>query len=713
MPNPRIPEAFGKHTYSVEESSDDDSGFRPRGTDDGGGESSSLPAQPEDDEEVSGATTEPPPPHKDDDNKASSSSRGGRRRAGGGTAVHIPDSLEYKDLGRNLSDFAGRRPDDPPVAPDDDGSTTRTPPMYGPDDEDMMGNGGDGSADTGGGGGGGSAGRGGGGSGRRSAAGTTTRQSQHGRVPSSATRPTVTGPSTAGEEEAAVAATVSLSSSSAAPPRPRHVTAVAAEVHDPERERRELRHEVSHELEQERKRRFARCLKYVVIPLAIVLVVAIVVFAVAPWKDDDEDDDATRTPEVEPLEKPFDVDLSQVFIARLCSPRHLTVHEDTLYVPEAGVGPRTVPVNDTTSEDCYLSPSFGYYICTGDTGRITAFPLLGNSVGRTVLEGLWSGRAVNGRTVNDVYGVHDVAFDERNGFMLAVVGKGYVNATEIAERRPDEREKVGALIGRDNFVFTVPWEEEFDNNYNQGRFPEANPFGLTIHDGNVYMVDAGGDALYTYIKAGLGNARVEDFRPSPDSVIVVPPVTGVSALTTGRCNGVTPPNGPSFCGTYNNDDSGDGEWLYDTSPVPTAVRVHNGKLYVSFLTGIFWNEPHANIWEYELDDDGIPVEESARLFLPVREFWAIIDFRFHQDDVWVLEMNPGGSFVPFAGRLSRVEADGTVVRLNDDDLNAPTGLAFSEDGRRVFVSNNANDGGVDGCVGEIRVGNLRQDESQE
>lgn len=237
--------------------------------------------------------------------------------------------------------------------------------------------------------------------------------------------------------------------------------------------------------------------------------------------------------------------------------------------------PEPIPVNDTLSPVCLESPTFEYYICYGNTGRVSAYSLDDeeNPVARRVLENLWSARAVSGRATSDVYGVGGVAFDN-GGSMLAVVGVGYINATELAERNPALKDRYASLIRTDDSTFAVAWESEYANNYNEAKTPEANPFGLTIHDGNVYMVDAGGDTLYTYIQASIDrdSVRVEDYMPPPDSVLVIPKVKGISA---GRCNGVTPPRGPSFCGSYLNTG---GEWLYDTSPVPTAVQVHNGKL---------------------------------------------------------------------------------------------------------------------------------------
>ena len=693
MPNPRVQESF-RDGHLADESSDEESDFVPQKIPFlAVGVSKDLPTPSEAEEtESKSADTMVVIPTKKTPSPVYAP----------GTAIHIPDTIDYKDQGRNLGSFINNNDNN------DEGGT-RTPPHQ--QDEYVTESGGvAGSTSDGGGGGGGG---GGAGSSTGGSAGTGDRTTpnpshtsggsvagSHGRGEphTGDTQPKgVVGTSASGHS--AVDATVRSADENPYPARPG--LAVAAEIHDPEKERQDLRHQVSYEIELERRQKIMRVMKFV-IPFAVLLIAAVVVFVVAPWDNVDNNGSSINGP----IGKVFDVDFSEVFISGLCSPRHLTIFQNTLYIPEAGIGPSVVPVNDTTSPDCFLSP-FGYYICQGFTGRVSSFRLTGpTTVGRPVLEDLWSARAVTGRAASDVYGVHGVAFDQRTGFMLAVVGLGYVNATEFSERNPSRRETFGTLIGRDGFVYAVPWETEFANNFNDAPAPESNPFGVTVDNGNIYMVDAGGDALYTYLKAGLGDSvRLPEFRAQPDAAFALPKVTGIAAVTTGRCNDVTPPRGPFYCGVYNNSA---GDWLYDTAAVPTQVQVHQGKLYVSYLAGIFWNEPHANIWEYELDANGIPMEGSERPFLPLNTFWAIIDFEFYDGDVWVLETNPGSSFVPFDGRLSRVTGDGTVVVLSED-LMSPIGLAISVEERRVFVSNNAVNGGLDDCNGEIRVASLTTD----
>lgn len=470
---------------------------------------------------------------------------------------------------------------------------------------------------------------------------------------------------------------------------------VEATVHDPEKERREIERQLTEEMAEMQRKRMFKIAGGVV--LFLVAVAVAITVAVIMSGDDKNNQDKALTPD----DTPFN--LSEVIISDLCSPRHLTVYKDMLYVPEGGVGPLPIPANETEAPNCLQSPAFKYYICFGRTGRVVAYDLDGKHAGPPVLENLFSARAISGRRgTNEVYGVHQVEFDEETDRMVVLVGQGYINASELVLIDEEMGEQSAAILGPDKFLVASIWQTEYVQNFNQ-RITETNPFGMAIHQGNLYVVDAGGDTLYAYIKPTLDDscARCEkDQVRNPDKVVLIDQIKGVKALTTGSCNDVTPPKGPSWCGQYQDFN---GDWLYDTAPVPTTVKVHDNRLYVAFLSGVFWNEPNSNIWEYELDGRGLPLEKSKQLFLPGNTFWAIIDFAFYKQDVIVLETRPGGD-VPFDGRLSKVHSNGTVEVLWEE-LSSPTGLAITNDGM-IFVANNAGNGGPDTCFGEVLRGKL-------
>ena len=243
----------------------------------------------------------------------------------------------------------------------------------------------------------------------------------------------------------------------------------------------------------------------------------------------------------------------------------------------------------------------------------------------------------------------------------------------------------------------------FEQNYAGVPVPETNPFHLHIHDGTTYIADAGADLLYTYLN--VESAGTDE----PDSVILLPKIENIPAVEPnprgGPCKGEVPPLGPSYCGQYQDDE---GNWLYSANPVPTAVRVNPkepNRLYVAYLSGSYWNEPVSGIFYMDLVG-GIPQNSTIKSIRG--DFWAVIDFDFYEDSIFVLETNPGG-FVPFGGRLSQVKLDsnGSIAsRVTiTEDLYEPVGMIIHDD--MIYVSNNTFNGGFDDCNGHILSAKLR------
>ena len=139
----------------------------------------------------------------------------------------------------------------------------------------------------------------------------------------------------------------------------------------------------------------------------------------------------------------------------LCSPRHMQVNDNMLYVPEAGVGPMEIGnslcllTNDATIPDP---------ICFGNTGRVSVYELDGTSAGAAPLTGLFSARSTEGAITNQVYGASAVDFDE-SGNMFTLLGLGLVNASDVAIHDP---ELVFASVLRDDQVVASPWVKVFE-----------------------------------------------------------------------------------------------------------------------------------------------------------------------------------------------------------------------------------------------------------
>ncbi len=430
-----------------------------------------------------------------------------------------------------------------------------------------------------------------------------------------------------------------------------------------------------------------RILLVLLVSMIIIIMVAVIVPVVIKTRTGNQGDISTIT-------------FSSI-IVNLCSPRHMKVHNNKLYVPEAGVGPLQIAGDRETTPLCLsssLAASPGS-ICFGNTGQVNAYNLDGTHSGDAPLKSLFSVRPTAGGFTNQVYGASGVDFDEK-GTMYTLVGLGYVNASELIMEAP---ELVFGSVLRGDQPVASPWFKVFERAYGPEVRVESNPFHLYIHDGITYIVDAGANLLYTYLD--VDTAGTEE----PDFVVVLPKIDNVPAVVPnprgGPCTDVVPPDGPSYCGQYKDTQ---GNWLYSADPVPTAVRVNPkepNRLYVAYLGGAIWNEPVSGIFYMDLVD-GIPQNDTLKAI--TGHLWAVIDFDFYEDSIFVLETIPGG-FLPFGGRLSQivVDSDGSILKrtIITEDLYQPVSMIVHGD--TIFVSNNTFNSGIDDCNGQILSAKLR------
>ena len=128
------------------------------------------------------------------------------------------------------------------------------------------------------------------------------------------------------------------------------------------------------------------------------------------------------------------------------------------------------------------------------------------------------------------------------------------------------------------------------------------------------------------------------------------------------------------------------------------------KIYVGMLSGEPKLERAAFVYEIDLDEFHLPLEESIRSV--AGPFWAIVDMEFHDaNTLYVLEASPGG-LVSIFGRLTRVNMINQKIEIvaEEDELFFPAGVAV--DGDKIYVTNNAFS--KDRCGGHVVVASLPQ-----
>jgi hypothetical protein len=309
----------------------------------------------------------------------------------------------------------------------------------------------------------------------------------------------------------------------------------------------------------------------------------------------------------------------------LDSPRGLSFGRNgALYVAEGGRG---------GDGPCFPGPEGGN-VCAGTTGAITR---IWRGEQSRVLEGLPSIAAEG--TGDEGLGPVDVAL--RNSRMFIVLGLG----ADPAER--PEGSHFGTLIRAEIDQSAAPGYEvvadlaAFEGEQDpDGQGPDSNPHSVLALDGRRIVADAGGNSLL-HVKPGgtisvlatFPNRQVPDPFGGPDA----PPV--------------------------------------DMQSVPTSVaQGPDGAYYVGQLTGFPFPVGEAQVLRVE------PGEEPT---VYATGFTNIIDLAFDEaGNLYVLEIDQDSILFgeDFAGRLIRVNTDGSQDVLVEEGLFAPGGVAIGPDG---------------------------------
>jgi hypothetical protein len=321
----------------------------------------------------------------------------------------------------------------------------------------------------------------------------------------------------------------------------------------------------------------------------------------------------------------------------LDNPRGLTFGPDgALYVAEAGRGGNSSLCLPQPGAPPTAPPS-----CYGPTGAITRIFSLGDQ--RRVVIGLPSHAPPGGV---DAIGPHDISF----GFGATWVTIG-LGANPLL-RGP--LEAGGARFGRlarvnPNGSFTEVLDlsaHEVATNPDGGAI-DSNPFALTVSSDRAVFTDAGANAL-------IGIAA-----------------TGALSTLAVFPNRFVPFGGGSI----------------PMQAVPTAVaEAPDGSFFVGELTGFPFPVGAARVYRVPRTG-GTPV-------VVAQGFTNIIDIAASSTGMgYVLEHDADGILGPgTAGRLIRVNTDGSQTVLTNANLNKPGGLTIGPDGA-IYVTNNGTSPG--------------------
>lgn len=323
---------------------------------------------------------------------------------------------------------------------------------------------------------------------------------------------------------------------------------------------------------------------------------------------------------------------SRVVVASgLDNPRGLAFGPDgALYVVEAGRG---------GSGPCGPEPAAppGTTRCYGPTGAVTR--ILPDGSQRRVVVGLPSLAVGPG---NGATGAHDIAFGM--GAAWLTIGWGGDPAARATF------EAAGARLGRlVRIGSTGQWTEVVDLAAHEAA---ANPAGGPV-DSNPYGLFAGAD--FAVVADAGANALVR--------------VAANGALSTFAV----------FPSRFAPNPFGPGNIPMESVPT-TVAQAPDGSFFVGELTGFPFPVGGARVYSVPAGG-GTPVAVTDG-------FTNIIDIAVDgAGSGYVLEHDANGLLAPpSAGRLVRINANGTRTVMSNANLTAPGGIAIGPDGA-VFVTN--------------------------
>jgi hypothetical protein len=325
----------------------------------------------------------------------------------------------------------------------------------------------------------------------------------------------------------------------------------------------------------------------------------------------------------------------------LDSPRGLALREDgTIYVTEAGRGGDRVTIP---------APRENVNLSYGATGAITRIRDGVQERVVTELPSLIEVDAETGEIIPNAYGPHDLSFnDAGEAFVLTGLGALTEFRDDLGEVGSDfgrlwKYEDIDAPSEGQPLADLTAYETA---NNPDGTAVDSNPFDFILNNGEITVVDSGGNTLLGVDETGT---MVTDVSVFPSRLVDNP---------------------------FAPDEQ------IPMQSVPTSVTVGpDGAYYVGELTGFPFPEDQARVYRLESPGDEPAVYADG--------FTQIIDLEFDIDgNLYVLEYaeqsllneNPQGALI-------QVTPDGTRNTISGEELIFPTALEINPEGD-IYVSVN-------------------------
>ncbi|MCC5636754.1 ScyD/ScyE family protein [Nostoc sp. CHAB 5844] len=344
----------------------------------------------------------------------------------------------------------------------------------------------------------------------------------------------------------------------------------------------------------------------------------------------------------------------------LNNPRNLDFDRDgNIYVTESGFG------GDGNDGRCIPSPSAGYIpLCAAQNGSLIKIAKDGTRT--NIISGLTS--LALSPSGEQAAGPADFKFDSRgNAYLLTGLAGNPANRDTVL-RSPDLGKLYKVDLNSGGLTTLADFAAYELNNNPDGTDIISNPYAFAIKDDTAYVVDGGGNSIYS---VGLDGSGIKDVAAFPLKVIP-------------RDQLEYPDLGPDV----------DPNTLPVTQQsVPTGIAIApDGNLTVSEYTYFPYPEGEARIFSVNPNDLGIDIIEDGFTQLtgvtydPEGNLYALQHINVSE---WKAIQQGGIITGDISGSVIKIGTDGTRTTIwSGDGLEAASGITYGPDGN-LYISNRA------------------------
>lgn len=368
----------------------------------------------------------------------------------------------------------------------------------------------------------------------------------------------------------------------------------------------------------------------------------------------------------------------------LNNPRNLAFDpKGNLYVTESGSG------GDGKDGRCIPSPSAQYIpLCAGSTGSLLKITPDGKK--EKILSNLTSLALTP--SGEQAAGPADIKFDNKGNAYFLTGLAGNPDKRDSVLKSPD----LGRLYKLDLNTKSLTSLADFGGyelkNNPDGTDIISNPYALAIKGNTGYVVDGGGNAIYS---VGLDGSGIKNVAKIPEKLIS-PDKLEFPKLPEGTTD---PTGGAPLPPGYTTGENG---LPISNQSVPTGIAIApDGSLTVSEYTYFPYPEKEARI--FKINDDLSSIQTIADGFTqltgvaydPEGNLYALQHINHSE---WK-EIQQGGIITgDISGSVIEIGRDGTRKTIwSGDGLEAASGITYGPDGK-LYISNRAR---LAGGAGQI------------